>query len=541
MSAAHRLDELPPPDPHARIDAGFEASVRRVPDATALVCEGQRWSYAALDATVSAMAARLREAGLGPGDRVGLYLDNGPALVTGLLAVLRAGGTCMTVNPLTRQEKLGQILAGTRATVLLTQATLAPQWQPALAGLPSLRRVWVDGRWPAAGPGTEPPPEGTAGASSPRVEAWATLTAPGAGLSDRPAEAPCGDDLAFISHTSGTTGAPKGVMLGHAGLVHAVTAIERYLGLRPDDVVGCALPLSFNYGLTHLWLAFAGGRPLVLERNAAFPVKLLEVMGREGVSVMPGVPTLWALLAQHAASPLAALPRLRLITNAAAALPVATLQRLRAMWPQAAVVPMYGQTECTRISYLPPGELDARPTSVGRGMPGQDCWLEDAEGRRLPWGATGELVLEGPHVMLGYWERPAETAAVLRPGSRPGTRVLRTGDQFRSEPEGWLHFVARQDDIIKSRGEKVSPREVEDCIAHLDGVFECAVAGVSDELLGQAVKAWVVPRPGVTLDARAVLRHCQRHLESWMVPKEVVFLDALPKTDTGKTRRADLR
>ena len=508
----HRLDELPPPGPRARVDDGFRASVRRAPQATALVCDGRRWTYAELDALVTRRAGALQAQGLEPGDRVGLYLDNGPEMVIGLLAVLRAGGVCMAVNPLTRQDKLAAILGSTRASMLLTQATLAPQWRGAAALTPSLRATWVDGEGPSDGAAFTPP-----------------------------AAVRGGNDLAFISHTSGTTGAPKGVMLGHAGLAHAVASIDRYLGLRDDDVIACALPLSFNYGLTHLWLAFAGARPLVLERNAAFPVKLLEVLGREGASVLPGVPTLWAMLAQHAASPLAVLPRLRLLTNAAAALPVATLQRLRAMWPQATVVPMYGQTECTRISYLPAAELDARPTSVGRGLPGQDCWLEDEAGRRLPWGATGELVVEGPHVMLGYWEREAETAAVLRPGSRPGTRVLRTGDQFRSEPEGWLHFVARQDDIIKSRGEKVSPREVEDCIAHLEGVFECAVAGVSDELLGQAVQAWVVRQPGSTLSEREVQRHCQRHLESWMVPKTVVFVDELPKTETGKTRRRDLR
>jgi long-chain acyl-CoA synthetase len=198
-------------------------------------------------------------------------------------------------------------------------------------------------------------------------------------------------------------------------------------------------------------------------------------------------------------------------------------------------------TECKRISYLPPEELDQRPDSVGRGMPNQECWLVDEQGRRLPHGSVGELVVRGSHVMRGYWEKPAETAQRLRPGPLPGEQVLHTGDIFRTDAQGWLYFVGRSDDIIKSRGEKVSPREVENAICAIDGVADCAVIGVPDPLLGEAVKAFVALREGAQLSERQVIRHCLATLESFMAPAQVAFVDALPRTDSGKIRKLDLR
>jgi acyl-coenzyme A synthetase/AMP-(fatty) acid ligase len=202
---------------------------------------------------------------------------------------------------------------------------------------------------------------------------------------------------------------------------------------------------------------------------------------------------------------------------------------------------MYGLTECVRASYLPAEEIDARPGSVGRGVPNQVHWLIDDAGRRLPPGSTGELVVSGPHVMAGYWERPAETAARLEAESFQGERVLRTGDVFRSDADGYLYFVSRKDDIIKTRGETVAPREVEKTIELLEGVSGCAVVGVADEGLGWAVKAYVTLRPGSGLGTREVVRHCLARLESYKVPKFVDIVEELPRTESGKIRRASLR
>jgi acyl-coenzyme A synthetase/AMP-(fatty) acid ligase len=209
---------------------------------------------------------------------------------------------------------------------------------------------------------------------------------------------------------------------------------------------------------------------------------------------------------------------------------------------------MYGMTECKRISYLPPEELERRPGSVGRGLPNQEHWLVDEAGQRLPHGGCGELVVRGSHVMRGYWRRPEETAQRLRPfagtagdGNRHGEHVLHTGDLFRTDDEGYLYFVARLDDIIKTRGEKVAPREVEEAIHQVPGVTACAVVGVPDPLLGEAVKAFVTLEAHATTSTRDIVRHCQATLESYMVPKHVDVVQALPVTESGKVRHAALR
>jgi acyl-CoA synthetase (AMP-forming)/AMP-acid ligase II len=202
---------------------------------------------------------------------------------------------------------------------------------------------------------------------------------------------------------------------------------------------------------------------------------------------------------------------------------------------------MYGLTECKRVSYLPPEELDRRPHSVGRGMPNEEVYVVDDEGNRVGPGVVGELVVRGANVMLGYWELPEETAACLKPGKYPGERVLYSGDLFKTDEEGYLYFVARKDDIIKSRGEKVSPKEVENALYGLEGVLEAAVIGVPDEIIGEAVKAFVSLEAGVALTEKEILKHCAAHLENFMVPKSVEILKALPKTATGKISKKELK
>ncbi len=198
---------------------------------------------------------------------------------------------------------------------------------------------------------------------------------------------------------------------------------------------------------------------------------------------------------------------------------------------------MYGLTECTRVSYLPPDQLDARPASIGRGMPNEEVYIVDEQGNRVGAGIVGELVVRGAHVMKGYWEMPEETEKVLRPGPLPGEKVLYCGDLFKMDEEGYLYFVGRKDDIIKTRGEKVSPREVEEALYRLPGVEQAAVVGVPDEILGSAVKAVIVPRPGARLTEREVRRHCAAHLDDYMVPKFVEFRGEMPTTGSGKVAK----
>ncbi len=506
--------------PGMRLHHPFGATAARVSARTALVCGEQRVSYGELDAQVHGLAGALADAGIGAGDRVVLFMEAGVEFAVAMHAVWRRGAVLVPVSALTKADKLAWLLADTEASALLTQAPLAPAWRPAVARTPGLRAVWRAG--------------GDAADAAPPVRPW-----PGAARQSPPEPPIAPDDLAALIYTSGTTGTPKGVMLTHASMGAAWRSVQAYLQWREDDVIGLALPPAFSYGLYHLIMGLGAGLTLVLERQAAFPAKLLQRLAAERVTVFPGVPTLFAALLQQDLSR-HDLSALRMLTNAAAPLAPAHLQRLRTALPQARFFAMYGLTECARASYLPPDELDRHPGSVGRGMPFQTHWLADEQGRPLPHGATGELVVCGAHVMTGYWRRPDETAARLRPGPRPGERVLRTGDLFRSDAEGYLHFIGRTDDIIKSRGEKVSPVEVEHAICRLPEVLDAAVVGVPDEALGQAVHAHVRLRPGASLAERDVIRFCLAHLESHMAPQRVHFVDALPVTDSGKVRRASL-
>jgi long-chain acyl-CoA synthetase len=320
-------------------------------------------------------------------------------------------------------------------------------------------------------------------------------------------------------------------------VVAAATSITTYLENTADDVILNVLPISFDYGLYQVLMAAKVGATLVLEQSFAFPQAIFARMAAERVTGLPLVPTMAALILQMRDLAPGVFPHLRYITNTAAALPPAHIARLQALFPGARLYSMYGVTECKRCTYLPPAELARRPGSVGIAIPGTEAYVVDEHGARVAPGVVGELVIRGAHVMKGYWENPDATARALRPGPFEWEKVLHTGDLFRADADGFLYFVARKDDIIKTRGEKVSPKEVENALYALPGIREAAVVGVPDPVLGHALKAVVAADPQAKLTAHDVIRHCARHLEDFMVPKMVEFRDTLPKTESGKISR----
>jgi acyl-CoA synthetase (AMP-forming)/AMP-acid ligase II len=286
-------------------------------------------------------------------------------------------------------------------------------------------------------------------------------------------------------------------------------------------------------------MAFKIGGTLVLERGFVYPFQLVETMIRDDVTGLPLVPTISAVLLQMDLSKYR-FPKLRYITNTAAALPLSHISRLRALFPEVKLFSMYGLTECKRVSYLPPDQLDVRPGSVGRGMPNEEVYIIDDQGARAEPGTVGELVVRGSNVMRGYWNLPEETSKMLKPGPLPGEMVLHTGDLFRADAEGYLYFVGRKDDIIKCRGEKVSPREIENVLYSMPGIVEAAVIGVPDAILGEAILAFVVPREDASMNPREVLRYCAAHLEEFLVPQRVEIRSDLPKSPNGKIDKHEL-
>lgn len=264
-------------------------------------------------------------------------------------------------------------------------------------------------------------------------------------------------------------------------------------------------------------------------------------MIRERATGFPGVPTIFAIMLRLKDIEQYKFNSLRYITNTAAALPLSHIKKIKELFPKVKLYSMYGLTECNRVSYLPPDEIDRKPTSIGKGMPNEEVYIVNEQGNRVGPGEIGELVVRGANVMIGYWEMPEKTSRCLRPGYFPGERVLYTGDLFKMDDEGYLYFIARKDDIIKCRGEKISPKEIENVLYSLDGIIEAAVVGIPDEILGQAVKAYVALETNSKLTEKDILRYCSQHLENLMIPKYVEIMESLPKTQTGKINKKELK
>ncbi|MCC6174883.1 MAG: AMP-binding protein [Chloroflexi bacterium] len=503
----------------------LEHSAARRPDHMALVCRGRRRTYREVDEEANRLAHALRASGVQRGDRVMIQLPTSIETVVAIFAALKAGAIFIVLHPGTRRDKLALLLADAEPTALVADSSRVGEALDVIAGTPSLRCcVWVDDAVPGL-------------TSAAQVVRWSDLEGYPA---TRP---PCHTidvDLATLIYTSGSTGTPKGVMPTHANMVAAATSINAYVQNTEDDVILDVLPLAFDYGLYQIFLAFQVGARVVLESGFAFPARTVALMEQEGVTGLAAVPTLVALLLKYP-DLLARTPSsLRYITNTAAALPVSHIMTLRQSWPDVRIFSMYGLTECKRVSYLPPEELDRRPDSVGIAIPGTEVYVVGDDGQRLGAGCVGELVVRGSHVTRGYWRAPELTADRFRPGPMPGETVLHTGDLFRMDAEGFLYFVARKDDVIKSRGEKVSPREVENAVCQLEGVAEAAVVGVPDPVLGQAIALTVTFRAGALLTERVVRAHCARVLDDYMQPKHIRIVGELPRTENGKVDKRSL-
>jgi long-chain acyl-CoA synthetase len=498
-------------------------AAERSPDAVALVCGSHRLTYADLENAAARVAAGFRSLGVARGDRVAIHLENSVEAVLSIVGALRAGAAFVPVNPTTKGEKLGYLLRDSGASLLVSDRRAAQTVAEAIETT------------------VEPPAIAMTGMGQHEDTLPFTFTR----FEDLEG-APAGDldllridlDLAALIYTSGSTGRPKGVMMTHANILAATTSINSYLQNQPDDTILDVLPLSFDYGLYQLFLAMQAGARVLLERSFAFPTVMLELMARERVTALPIVPMIAALLLKHDLDAYD-LSALRYITNTGAVLPPVHIAALRERLPHVRIYSMYGLTECKRVSFLAPEDLDARPTSVGKPMNNVEVYLLDDEGRRLDSG-VGELVVRGPNVMQGYWGSDEATDKVLRPGPIPAERVLHTGDVFRIDADGYMYFQSRTDDVIKSRGQKVSPREIENVLHGVPGVCEAVVVGVADTLLGEALQAYVTLHPGTAVTERDILLHCSRYLEDFMVPQGVAIVASLPHTTSGKLSRREL-
>jgi long-chain acyl-CoA synthetase len=493
-------------------------SALRAPDKIALVAGQRRMTYSELALSAHGLALYLRKNGLQTGDRVGVYLDNCVEAVISIFGILEAGGCFVVINHTAPPERLGFILNHCSSKFLI-----APDQR-----MENVREACVkcDGQ-----PGL------IVTGNNVKTEEGAPFELVCATESNLEIPKLIDLDLAAIIYTSGSTGEPKGVTFAHRNIDSAVDSIAEYLENNSEDIILGVLPLSFGYGLLQLFVTFKSGGRLVLEKGFGFPYELVKRMKEEFVTGFAGVPTMYAILTQLETIAKEDFSSLRYITNAAAGIPPSFIPKLKKIFPKTRIYLMHGLTECLRTTYLPPDQLERRPTSVGRGMPNVELWIEDAEGKRLSRGQKGELVVRGSNIMLGYWDDPVTTAKVVRKGRYPWERTLHTGDLFTQDEDGYFYFVARMDEVIKSRGERISPKEIEDVLYQLDEVHEARVIGVPDPILGQAIRAEIVLKEGKTLNEREVKGYCRAHLEDYKSPTVVAFVRAIPKTAGGKIRR----
>lgn len=493
-----------------RLDALLGGGAR---DACAIVQGGRRLSYAEFDAMVSAVATCFATRGVERGDRVAVYSPKTIEAVAAMFAASRAGAVLVPINPLLKSAQVAHILSDSGARLLVTQRARAEQLSAAEA-IGEAAVMTVEDDWPAVG-----------GGAAPEVEVAA-------------------DDLAAILYTSGSTGRPKGVMLSHRNLLVGAESVAGYIGNTSDDRVLCVLPLSFDAGFSQLTTAFHAGATAVL-LDYLTPRDVVKAVERHGITGITGVPPLWIQLAE-VEWPEQARKSLRYLANTGGRMPVPVTRRLRSLFPSVKLYLMYGLTEAFRSTYLDPALADAHPESIGRAIPNAEVMVVGADGEEAAPGQPGELVHAGPLVAQGYWRDPARSAERFRPAppwSKLGGIAAWSGDTVRRDADGLLYFVGRDDEMIKSSGNRISPTEIEEAAYATGAVVEAVAIGIADARLGQAILIVASAAAGRSdEEAEAMLRGgMAAALPAYMLPKQIVWLPSLPRNANGKLDRTRLR
>ena len=499
-----------------------------MPQGQALVYREQSVSYATLEGLVDRAARAMLNLGLARRDRVAVFLEKRPETVAAMFGAAAAGGVFVPVNPVLKAQQVAYILRDCNVRVLVTSAERLAVLAESLKECEDLRAVIVVG--PGAG-----------GARIPGISmvSWDDVVSAGAeGRAHRVIDT----DMAAILYTSGSTGRPKGVVLSHRNMVAGAQSVAHYFANHKDDRILSALPLSFDAGFSQLTTAFHAGASVTLI-NYLLPRDVVAAVKEGSITGLTAVPPLWIQLAQLE-WPEGARASLRYIANTGGRMPKATLDALRAALPKTHVFLMYGLTESFRSTFLPPSELDRRPDSIGKAIPNAEVLVVREDGSPCEPGEPGELVHRGALVSLGYWNDPEKTAERFKPApGQPKGLVMPeiavwSGDTVRMDEEGFLYFVSRRDEMIKTSGYRVSPTEVEEVIYATGLVGEVAALGVPHPVLGQAIVVVATARPGGRLDADALLAECRRQLPAFMIPSRVtVREESLPRNPNGKIDR----
>jgi acyl-CoA synthetase (AMP-forming)/AMP-acid ligase II len=462
-------------------------------------------TYGRLGELTFGAAAELRDV-IEHGDRVALLLENSPEYVSVYYGAWQAGGVAVGLNTALKAEGLAHLVRHCGARCLVAD--------PRHRELARLRDLLGDDvtileRGPEGGA------VATDGASTPELP-----------------PSPTPDELACLIYTSGTTGHPKGVMLSHRNIAANTESICEYLGIDEHERALCVLPFYYSYGASVLHTHLVAGASIVLENSFMYPQEVVQRLVDERATSFAGVPSTFYLLMRSADLSGYDLSSLRYVTQAGGRMEADQIRRFKELVPGTDFVVMYGQTEASaRLAWVQPSELERKAGSAGQAIPGVEISIRDAAGDVLPPGEVGEICARGANVMMGYWADAEETASVLHDG------WLHTGDLGHVDEDGYLFLVGRSREMIKSGAHRISPPEIEEVIRAIEGVRDVAVVGVEDEILGQVIKACVVPVAESDDLKRSIRRVCRERLPAFKIPKVIEFRPELPRTDSGKVQK----
>jgi acyl-CoA synthetase (AMP-forming)/AMP-acid ligase II len=420
----------------------------KYPSKTAIIIKSHEYTYSAFKENALRIASHLVGSGINKGDRVAVYMNNSWECIVAIYGITLSGAAFLAINPQTKANKLQYILNDSGAKTLIAESTLSNELLQALPGTTTINEVIIAGS-------TDKLKE----LSGTGITVYEEVITGKSTLKALPKIIP--NDLAALIYTSGSTGFPKGVMMTHQSMVFASWSLIEYLRLSEEDRIILLLPLAFDYGLYQLLMSVTIGGSLIVEQSFTFQASVYKDMEMFRPTVFPGVPTIYAMMIATNKKTGMSFDYINKITNTAAALPSEFIPDLKKIFPRALIFKMYGLTECKRVCYLEPELIDIKTGSVGKAIPGTEVFILSPDGKPVPPGEKGILHIRGPHVMLGYWHKEELSSEMLRQGFLPGERILCSNDWFRMDDEGFLYFLGRNDDIIKTRGEKVSP--VENC------------------------------------------------------------------------------
>ncbi|MDR3609508.1 MAG: class I adenylate-forming enzyme family protein [Ignavibacteriaceae bacterium] len=499
----------------------------------ALVFGSHRMTYGELNDRSTQFANSLIELGIQRHDRVIIFLDNSIESIISIWGILKTGAVFIVLNGSIKPNKLEYIIKDSGATIIIADLQKYDVVNSALLNkINGIKVILVGANF------------ADISVSISNFYFEDLISQQNISLSKKLSiqfDKIIDYDLATLIYTSGSTGEPKGVISSHFNMISAARSIIEYLENDNNDIILEVLPLSFDYGLYQMLMSTMFGGTLILETSFMFPIKIIELIENEKVTGFPIVPTIISLLLKMKDIENYKLNSLRYISNTGAAFPVPHIQKFNKIFPHIKIYSMFGLTECKRIAYLPPEEISKRPASVGKAIPNCEVFIMDESGKEVSAGEVGELVVRGSNVMRGYWNAPELTEKVYRKGIYQGETLLYTGDLFRKDDDGFLYFLGRKDDMIKSKGERISPKEIENILCSINGVAESAVIGVPDEILGQAIKAFIVIKDGWKIETNDILFYCSKNMESFMVPKHIEFVKELPKSPNGKIDKKILK